>query len=113
MKQIDGISVSELKDMAGKMYGNLVKADVDIEKNIVVVDMEMHADGEAYLLENGSKQKDLWGVNLHPDKFGANDFVEFESMINLRPSQGNLSRGVDDPEIRKKILGIIGQVVHE
>ncbi len=46
--------------MAEKMYGNLVKVDVDVDKKLVVVDMEMHADGEAYLLENGSKQDSLW-----------------------------------------------------
>lgn len=69
MKQVDKISVAELHEMAGKMYGNLVKADVDIAKGIVLVDMEMHADGEAWLLEHGSLQKDLWGINLHPAKY--------------------------------------------
>ena len=56
--------------MAERMYGTMVKADVDVAKKIVVIDMDMHADGEAYLLENGSQQADLWGINLHPDKCG-------------------------------------------
>lgn len=60
MKTVDKISVAELSNMAEKMYGNLVKVDVDVDKKLVVVDMEMHADGEAYLLENGSKQDSLW-----------------------------------------------------
>lgn len=99
--------------MAEKMYGTLVKADVDIVRNILVVDMEMHADGEAYLLENGSKQSDLWGINLHPDKFGTDEFIEFDSMINIRPRQSNPSRGVLDDGIREKIYGIIKGAVRE
>jgi hypothetical protein len=60
----NGISLDELRSMAEKMYGSLVKADVDVARNVVIVDMEMHADGEAELLKNGSKQEDLWGINL-------------------------------------------------
>jgi hypothetical protein len=99
--------------MAEKMYGTLVKADVDIVKGIVVIDMDTHTDGEAYLLENGSKQADLWGINFHPDKFGTEDFIEFDSMINLRPSQKNTSRDVLDPEIRKQIRAIVEELVNE
>jgi hypothetical protein len=69
----------------------------------------MHADEEQMLLQNGSQQFDLWGINLYPDKFGAEDFIQFDSMINLRPSQNNLSRGVDD----KKIQEIIRQIVNK
>jgi len=113
MKQVDKISLDELKEMAEKMYGNMVKADVDVAQKIVVVDMEMHADGEAYFLEKGSKQNDLWGINLHPAKYGSPEFVEFQSMINLRPSQGNMSRGVEDEITRKEIYAIVAGVVHE
>ena len=113
MKQVSKISVAQLKKMAGKMYGSMVKADVDLAKKIVVVDMGLHADGEAYLMEQGSKQKDLWGINLHPDKYGSDEFVEFDSMINIRPSQGNLSKGVDDQTTRTKIIELISAVVHE
>jgi len=113
MKHVDKISVAELKEMGEKMYEGLVKADVDVARKIVVVDMGMHSDGEAYLLENGSKQRDLWGINLHPDKFDTKEFVEFDSMINMRPSQNNPSKDVLDPEIRKQIIAIIKEVVHE
>jgi hypothetical protein len=113
MKQVDTISVKELLEMSKKMFEAMVKADVDLDKRIVVVDMGMHADGEAYLLENGSKQKDLWGINLHPDKYGTAEFVEFDSMINLRPSQGNFSRGVDDEKIRDQIVELVNKVVYE
>lgn len=113
MQQIDSISISELDEMAEKMYGTLVKADVDVTKNIVIVDMDMHADGEAYLLENGSNQQDVWGINLHPDKFGTDEFIEFDSMINIRPRQNNASRDVLDTGVRAKIVEIIAGVVHE
>ena len=111
MKQVDTITVTELHEMASKMYGNLVKVDVDVAKETVIVDMEMHADGEAYLLENGSKQEDLWGINLHPDNFGSDDFIEFDSMINLKPRQGNTSRDVLDTDIHAKIVEIVNRVV--
>ena len=91
--------------MAEKMYGTLVTADVDIAKSIVVIDMDMHADGEAYLLENGSEQANLWGINLHPDAFGTDDFIEFDSMINIRPRQKNPSRDVLDPDEIKTAEG--------
>ena len=92
--------------MAAGLFGNLVKAVVDIDREIIAVDAELHSDLEALLLEEGSKQQSLWGINFYPDVQG-DDFVEFDSMINMRPSQGNLSRGVDDEKIRKKILSVI------
>lgn len=99
--------------MAEKMYGTLVKADVDIARKLLLVDMEMHADGEAHLLEKGSHQSDLWGINLHPDKFGSEDFIEFDSMINIRPRQNNPSRDVLDENVRKQIQEVVAGVVHE
>jgi len=113
MKQVDKVSLAELKEMAKKMHEGIVKADVDLARNVIVIDMGMHADGEAYLLEADSKQKDLWGINLHPDKYGTDEFVEFDSMINLRPSQNNFSRGINDEAIRARIIELVDGVVHE
>lgn len=104
------ITIDELKKMSKSRFGNLVKAVVDVEKEIIAIDAELHADEEAYLLERGSKQKDLWGINLYPDKKG-NDFIEFDSMINVRPSVDNLSRFVEDRDIRKLIVKIVGNLV--
>jgi hypothetical protein len=111
MKQVSTITINELKQMASKMYGSLVKADVDVAQKIIVVDGELHADIEAYMLENGSKQQDLWGINLYPDEFGTDRFIEFDSMINIRPTQNNRSRYVEDERIRQQILEIINKVV--
>ncbi len=113
MQIVDTISIAKLSDMAAKMYGDLVKADVDVAKDILVVDMGMHAEGEAFLLQRGSQQKDLWGINLHPTDYGTDEFIEFDSMINIRPNQGNSSKDVLDPVIRQKIIDIVARIVHE
>lgn len=105
------ITLNELNEMSGKMFGNLVKAVVDIQKEIIAIDAELHSDEEAMLLEKGSKQEYLWGINIYPEFFGQDDFIEFDSMINLRPSQNNRSRGVNDPEIRNKILEITNKLI--
>jgi len=112
MKTVDAtISLSELSNMAEQMYGDLVKAVVDLQKHVLVVDAEMHADLEQYLLEHGSGQNDLWGINLYPAKFGTDDFIEFDSMINIRPRQQNMSRGVDSPEIKEQIISLVKQKI--
>ncbi len=113
MKQVDNISVKELTTMAETMYGDMVKAVADIRLRLLVVDAGMHVDEEQFLLETGSKQSDLWGINLHPEKFGSEDFVEFDSMINIRPRQNNMTRGVSDPEIQKILREIVSEIVHE
>jgi len=104
------ISIEELKQIAEKMYGDLVKAVVDVEKEIMVVDADLHADEEYLLLELGSNQKNLWGINIHPN-ITDESWIEFDSMINLRPSQRNRSRYVDDPDIREKIIRIVNKLV--
>ena len=96
--------------MSAAMFGDLVKAVVDVKREIMAVDAELHSDEEAFLLERGSAQEDLWGINLYPALSGS-DFVEFDSVINLRPSRGNRSRGVEDGAVRERILVIVGSIV--
>jgi len=105
------ISVAELTQMSEKMFGELVKAVVDIEKEIIVVDAELHSDQECLLLEQGSKQKNIWGINLYPKKFGDQGWIEFDSMINIRPRHDNKSRGVDNPKLQEKIIKIVNKLV--
>ena len=104
------ITLDEVKAMAVATFGNLVKAVVDVERELIAVDAELHSDLEALLLEDGSKQKSLWGINLYPEIQG-DDFVEFDSMINMRPSQGNRSRGIENEELRKKIIAIVAKMI--
>jgi hypothetical protein len=91
-------------------YGALVKAVVDVERAIIIAGMTMHSDGEETLLEHGSKQANLWGINLYLQQ-SDEEWIEYDSVINLRPSQGNDSRGVDDPAIREKIRSIVNHLV--
>lgn len=106
----DKISIIELGKMAQEIFGNLVKAVVDLQKSIMAVGGELHSDEEALLIENGSKQQDLWGINLYPE-IENGSWIEFDSLINLRPSQGNLSRGINSPEIKKRIIEIVNDLV--
>jgi hypothetical protein len=106
------ITLDELKTMAGGRFGDLVKAVVDVATGVMAIDGELHADEEALLLEQGSRQADLWGINIYPE-LAANDRIEFDSIINIRPSQDNRSRGVDDPVIREKIIQIAARLVKE
>jgi hypothetical protein len=111
VKIIDSpISPGELKVMAEGRFGNLVKAVVDAERGIMAVDGELHADEEALLLEYGSRLENLWGINLYPELEGP-ERIEFDSVLNIRPSQGNLSRGVDDPVIRERIVQAVTELL--
>jgi hypothetical protein len=67
---------------------------------------ELHSDEEALLIEDGSHQADIWGINIFPGEPG-DDWLEFDSMINLRPAQGNRSRGVEDPAIQAAIRKVV------
>lgn len=105
------IAVSSLEEMAEGMFGNLVKAVVDVDRGSMAVDAEMHADEEALLLAEGSQQNSLWGINLHPAHFGTPRFIEFDSVINIRPRQGNRTRSVDDASMRAAITAIVERLV--
>ena len=104
------VPITVLEEMAEQMFGDLVKAVVDIEKEIMAVNGELHADEEALLLEKGSKQQNLWGINIYP-KIKGDEWIEFDSMINLRPSSGNLTRGIKDLKVRKKVIKIVKKLV--
>jgi len=110
---VDRISVSELQGMSEKMSEPLVKGVVDVNDRLLVVDAELHVDQEQFLLERGSKQSDLWGVNLWPEQYGTDSFVEFDSMINIRPWQNNRSRSVNDLALRERIITIVIEKVYE
>jgi Protein of unknown function (DUF5674) len=104
------ITRDELRRIAGQQFGDFVKAVVDVQGGVMAIGAELHADEEALLLEQGARQADLWGINLYPDR--ANDeLIEFDSMINVRPSQGNRSRGVDDTAVQDLIRAIVGRLV--
>lgn len=107
----DPLPLDDLRRMASERFGDLVKAVVDVDRRIMLVDAELHADQEAELLAGGSSQEALWGINLYPD-LPEGEWLEFDSMINLRPSFGNRSRGVDDPATRQRIATLVKELVH-
>lgn len=105
------ITVGELSAMAEATFGDLVKAVVDVRRGLLAVDAGMHSDLEALLLDAGASQADLWGINLYPAEHGTAGFLEFDSMINLRPGQGNRTRSVEDAAIRSAIADLVSQLV--
>jgi hypothetical protein len=105
------ITVAELTAMAEATFGDLVKAVADVGRGLLAVDAGMHSDLEALLLDAGSRQADIWGINLYPAEFRTPAFLEFDSMINLRPGQGNRTRSVEDPATRDAIEKLVGRLI--
>lgn len=105
------ISKDELKEIARAEFGNVVKAVVDIRQKIMAVGGELHADEEVLLIEReNSDRADTWGINLYTEKFGE-DFIEFDSMVNIKPALGNRSRSVENPDIRRQITEIVQKLI--
>jgi hypothetical protein len=109
----DGVSLAHLRELADAGFGDLVKAVVDVDGHLMAIGGSMHADEESALLDVGSRQRDLWGINLYPGSYGTPDWVEFDSMINLRPSQGNRSRSVEDAAVCDRILEVVAELVND
>lgn len=101
------ISRDELNKMDSGYFEDMIKAVVDIEKQIIGVDAELHADIEGALIDEGSEQRNLWGINFLTDEDDIEEFVEFDSLINIRPKQNNRSRYVEDENIRNKVLEVV------
>ena len=106
------IRKDDLRAIAQNQFGSFVKAVVDIKREIMAIGAELHADEEVILLQHGSSQDDLWGINLHPDQ-ADEGFIEFNSMINIHPSRGNSSRGVEDRHIQQRIKEVVKELVQE
>ena len=103
---------STLSEIAAEGFGDMIKAVVDVSRAIMVVGADLHSDEEAALLDDGSLQSDLWGVNLYPHETG-DTWIEFDSMINVRPGQGNRSRGVDSEIVRTRIRLVLSALVRD
>ena len=104
------ITREHLKTLAANTFVDMIKCVADVKQNLLAVDAELHADLESMLLENGSEQDYLWGFNLYPDETG-DDFIEFDSLINIRSWQGNRSRDIEDENVRKQIREIVSKYI--
>ena len=83
-------------------FKGYIKVVVDVKRRILAAGGEKHVDGERLLLEDGSRQEDLWGAGLDLET----SEMDFDSLINLRPTQ-NKSREILDEDIRKKVEVVI------
>ena len=106
------IEPAELARLVRLFFEDMVKYVVDVERRIAAVGGELHADAEQLLLESGSRQSDLWGANYYPGR-GPDDCIEYTSLINIRPSQGNRSMEIEDPVIRERLREITFALVGE
>ncbi len=104
------ITGRQLAEWAAEGHGDMIKAVVDVERELLAVGGELHADAEATLLEKGSKQESLWGINLYPGKPAA-DRIEYHSLINVKPRQKHRSMDIQDLAVRDKIIGIVNRWV--
>jgi len=104
------VSKEDILSLAKAGYGDMVKGVVDINKRLLALGGELHADAEQVLLDQGSKQADLWGFNIYPEKT-KEEYLEYTSMINIRPRQGNMGRDIKDLNLRSQIKNIIDEMV--
>ena len=101
---------SRLEAIAEEQFGDMVKAVVDVTRGVMAIGGELHSDEEAALLDDGSRQADLWGINLYPAE-ADEDWIEYDSMINVRPAQGNRSRDVQAEAVRQRIRDVVHSLV--
>lgn len=107
----DSITREELQDIAQERFGDLVKAVVDLEQGIMAIGGELHADEEVALVEQENSQREYtWGINLYPEKTG-DGFIEYDSMVNIKPAFGNRTRNVDNQEIRERIKKVVEKLI--
>lgn len=104
------VPLADIVALAERRFGDMVKAAVDVGRGIMAVGGELHSDEEALLLEDGAVQVDIWGINLFPAQ-ASDAWIEFDSMINVRPSANNRSRGVDDATLRNRIRHVVDSLI--
>ena len=108
----DKVNITELKDIAQEFYKFMIKGVVDIEEELAAFGGEYHMDANMILIDRGSKQQNIWGFNVHVQKQKDEDgWIEYTSLINIRPNQGNLSMEVSDPQIRERIRTILEKII--
>lgn len=104
------ISNEEFRSFLGQYFDDMIKFVVDVERRVIALGGEMHADAEEVLLENGSTQQNLWGANIYPDRLGE-EKLEYVSLINIRPAQQNRSMEIQDDVRRETIKNIVTELI--
>ena len=103
---------SELVSIAKQWFDTMVKAVVDVDKEVMALGGEWHADAEAVLIGHGSNQQSLWGINIYPHD-SRDQWIVFDSLINIRPTVGNRSMTVQDEVVKRKITHIVDMLIHD
>jgi hypothetical protein len=96
----------EIREMLEELE-TYIKLAIDVERNVLAGGGEYHADCEEVLLEDGSRQEDIWGADWYPEPRR----VEFGALINIRPQQGNRGMEIEDPKLREKIETIVRRLL--
>jgi Protein of unknown function (DUF5674) len=106
------IPADELKRLVGLYFEDMIKYVVDVERQILAAGGELHADAEQLLLQHGSRQRDLWGANYYPGR-GRDQCIEFTSLINIRPGQGNSAMELKDEALRERVRELTFRILGE
>ena len=101
---------AELRRLVMAHFEDMVKYVVDVERGVAAVGGELQADEEVLLLEKGSRQEDLWGANYYPGK-GEDGCIEYTSLINIRPAQGNRSMVIEDEDLRSRVRELTFELI--
>lgn len=104
------LEAAALRAQVEGWFGDMVKLVVDVERRVVAVGGELHADAEALLLEQGSRQASLWGANYFPGA-GPDHALELTALINIRPSQGNRGMVVQDARVAAVMRAIVADLI--
>ncbi len=100
------VSMDYVRELAVEWYGTMIKGTVDIAKNKVAIGGKYHVESCELLVEGGGDHTNVWGFNIRFEE-DQNGILEFDSLVNIKPSLGNKSRSVENPEIIKKATEII------
>lgn len=104
------LTPDELHAIMTTRTGDMLKVVVDLSRRLLALGLDLHADGEQALLDDGSRQEDLWGANVYPEKQRA-AAIEYTSLINIRPRQDNRSMNIQDPTRREAVAAVLHELL--
>ena len=104
------IALESLGPLAKAWHGTLIKGVADCTRGIIALGGDWHMDANTTLIADGSKQEDVWGFNIYPAERG-DAALEYISLINIRPAQGNKTMELVDAELRAKIREIVAKLI--
>ena len=104
------IDPSQLEPLAAAWFGTMIKGVVDLEREVAALGGDWHMDANVVLIADGSEQQNVWGFNLYPDERGG-PAIEYISLINIRPGQGNRGMELEDEQLRDRVRAILSHLV--